>query len=70
MDGDTRRLPAYARKVTPEAPIENARQEKGLSKEPVPDVCTLDPEGDIVRQLVAMGEAHEDATWPGYHPKL
>lgn len=55
---------------TPEALIESARQQKGLPKEPVPEVCILDPDGDIVRQLVARGEAHEDATWPGYHTEL
>lgn len=55
---------------TPEALVENARRQKGLPKEPVPEVCVLDPDGDIVHWLVATGEAHEDSTWPGYHTDL
>ena len=39
---------------TPEALVENARQQKGLPEEPVPEVCVLDPDGDIVRQLVLL----------------
>lgn len=55
---------------TPAALVENARQQQGLPDEPVPDVCVLDPDGDIVRQLVATGEAHEAPAWPGYHTDL
>ena len=55
---------------TPESLVENARQQKGLPEEPVPEVCVLDPDGDIVRQLVATNEAYEDPAWPGYHTDL
>lgn len=55
---------------TPESLVENARQQKGLPEEPVPEVCVLDPDGDIVRQLVATGEAYKDPAWPGYHTDL
>lgn len=55
---------------TPESLVENARRQKGLPEEPVPEVCILDPDGDIVRQLVATGEAHKDPAWPGYHTEL
>ncbi len=55
---------------TPDALLENARRQKSLSERSVPDICILDPDGDIVRQLTATGEAHNDDTWPGYHTDL
>ncbi|QLD86173.1 nucleoside phosphorylase [Natronomonas halophila] len=55
---------------TPEALLENARRQKSLPKQSVPDICILDPDGDIVRQLIATGEAREDEAWPGYHTDL
>jgi Uridine phosphorylase len=54
----------------PETLLENARRQKALPERPVPEVCVLDPDGDIVRQLTATGEAHRDETWPGYHTDL
>ncbi|MFB6201212.1 MAG: uridine phosphorylase, partial [Halorhabdus sp.] len=78
MTGDARKeSPLLAGKAfdeesvfTPESLVENARQQKGLPEEPVPEVCVLDPDSDIVRQLVAAGEAHKDPAWPGYHTDL
>ena len=55
---------------TPGSLLENARRQKDLPDESVPDVCILDPDGDIVRHLVATGAATEDPTWPGYHTDL
>lgn len=55
---------------TPEALLENARRQKDLAERSVPDICLLDPDGDIVRQLKAAGEANKDGTWPGYHTDL
>lgn len=55
---------------TPEALLENARRQKDLPERSVPEICILDPDGDIVRQLTATGEAHEDEAWPGYHTDL
>lgn len=55
---------------TPNALLENARRQKGLSEHPVPKICILDPDGDIVRHLVATDEAAKDETWPGYHTDL
>jgi len=54
----------------PEALLENARRQKDLPERPVPDICVLDPDGDIVRRLRATGEARKDETWPGYHTEL
>ncbi|MBX0298338.1 nucleoside phosphorylase [Haloarcula nitratireducens] len=55
---------------TPESLLENARNQKELPERSVPDVCVLDPDGDIVRQLVEAGDARKDPTWPGYHTDL
>lgn len=55
---------------TPESLLANARRQKGLPERSVPDICILDPDGDIVRQLTAAGEARKDETWPGYHTDL
>ena len=54
----------------PESLLGNARLQKNLPERPVPDICILDPDGDIVRQLAATDEAHKDDTWPGYHTDL
>jgi uridine phosphorylase len=55
---------------TPEALLAGARRQKDLPDRSVPDVCVLDPDGDIVRRLTATGEARTDDTWPGYHTDL
>ena len=55
---------------TPESLVEAARRQKDLPERSVPDVCVLDPDGDIVRHLVSTGRAEADATWPGYHTEL
>jgi uridine phosphorylase len=55
---------------TPDALLENARRQKNLSNRSVPDICVLDPDGDIVRQLRDAGDARKDETWPGYHTDL
>jgi uridine phosphorylase len=55
---------------TPDALLREARRQKGLPDRDVPDVCVLDPDGDIVRHLVSTGRAEEDAAWPGYHTDL
>jgi uridine phosphorylase len=55
---------------TPEALLESARRQKDIPKTSVPDICVLDPDGDIVRHLTAAGAAHSDEAWPGYHTDL
>ena len=54
----------------PESLLRNARRQKDLPDRPVPDVCVLDPDGDIVRHVRATGAARRDETWPGYHTDL
>jgi uridine phosphorylase len=55
---------------TPDALLTEARRQKDLSDREVPDVCVLDPDGDIVRHLVSSGQAQTDSAWPGYHTDL
>src|SRR5215471_3141404 len=55
---------------TPENLLREARRQKGLVESPVPDICVLDPDGDIVRQLRAAGRAHLDPAWACYHTEL
>jgi purine-nucleoside phosphorylase len=55
---------------TPENLLREARRQKGLAESPVPQVCVLDPDGDMVRQLARDGRAHRDPTWACYHTDL
>ncbi len=55
---------------TPESLLTEARRQKDLPDRDVPDVCVLDPDGDVVRHLVSADRARRDATWPGYHTDL
>ena len=55
---------------TPESLLREARRQKSARIEPVPDVCVLDPDGDIVRRLKADGRAHKHDGWVCYHTEL
>lgn len=55
---------------TPENLLREARRQKRLSPAPVPDVCVLDPDGDLVRQLAASGRGDRDPAWACYHTEL
>ena len=62
----------YAAKAafTPGNLLREARRQKGLVDTPVPRVCVLDPDGDMVRRLRAAGRAHRDPAWACYHTDL
>jgi uridine phosphorylase len=55
---------------TPESLLDEARRQKDLPDGDVPEVCVLDPDGDLVRHLASTDRAEPDATWPGYHTDL
>lgn len=55
---------------TPTSLLREARRQKDLSEEPVPAICVLDPDGDIVRHLVETDQAELAPSWPGYHTDL
>jgi uridine phosphorylase len=55
---------------TPEALLREARRQKGVPDGRVPDVCVLDPDGDIVRYLRATDHAYRLPAWACYHTDL
>ncbi len=68
-------LPPILRHKDPDAPsvfvpgglLREARRQKGLAEVPVPELCLLDPDGDIVRHLTATGAAEPVGDWACYH---
>ena len=55
---------------TPESLLREARRQKSISIQPVPDVCLLDPDGDIIRRLNVEGRARRHDGWVCYHTDL
>ena len=55
---------------TPESLLREARRQKGLANIAVPDICILDPDGDIVRHLRAAGRVGLHPGWACYHTEL
>jgi uridine phosphorylase len=55
---------------TPENLLREARRQKGLPVAAVPEVCILDPDGDIVRHLRGAGRASRHPGWACYHTDL
>lgn len=54
----------------PENLLREGRRQRGRPEMAVPEVCLLDPDGDIVRFLVRTGSAREHAGWACYHTTL
>jgi len=54
----------------PENILREARRQRGLPKDSVPEVCVLDPDGDIVRYLKRVGRATKHDAWACYHSEL
>jgi uridine phosphorylase len=55
---------------TPENLLREARRQKRIADSRIPDICILDPDGDIVRSLQARGEARLEPGWACYHTQL
>ena len=55
---------------TPENLLREARRQKGIMDSRIPEICVLDPDGDIVRSLLARGEARLEPGWACYHTQL
>ncbi len=55
---------------TPDSLLREARRQKDLPQQSVPEICVLDPDGDIVRYLVSTGRAGKREAWAGYHTDL
>lgn len=54
----------------PQNLLREARRQRGLPEVSVPEVCVLDPDGDIVRQMKVRGRAQLEAAWACYHSEL
>jgi uridine phosphorylase len=54
----------------PENLLREARRQKAIPNGVVPKICVLDPDGDIVRHLVATDQARLNPTWACYHTSL
>ena len=55
---------------TPESLLREARRQKGILDTAVPEVCILDPDGDIVRHLRATGPRSADRGLACYHSEM
>ena len=55
---------------TPSNLLREARRQKGLAAVPVPEICVLDPDGDILRGLCRSGHARRLHSWACYHTEL
>lgn len=55
---------------TAENLLREARRQKSLARARVPRICVLDPDGDIVRWLVAARRGKRDPHWACYHTEL
>jgi uridine phosphorylase len=50
--------------------LREARRQRGLPSIPVPEICVLDPDGDIVRTIRADGRGQPFAGWACYHTEM
>lgn len=55
---------------TPGSLLREARRQRRLETRAVPEVCVLDPDGDLVRRLHAQGRGNQDPHWACYHTTL
>ena len=67
LDGKVHAEPAV---FTPANLLREARRQKVLPEGPIPRVCVLDPDGDIVEHLVETGRAEPNPYWACYHTRM
>ncbi len=54
----------------PEHLLREARRQKALPDHNVPEVCVLDPDGDLMRHLRVTGQSRPSLGWACYHTEL
>lgn len=54
----------------PQNLLREARRQKGLPECDIPEVCVLDPDGDMVSYLNKSGRASVNPCWAGYHTTM
>ena len=55
---------------TPENMLREARRQKSIPEGTLPKTCILDPDGDIVQNLLANGQAQLNPYWACYHTHM
>jgi uridine phosphorylase len=55
---------------TPENLLREAARQKRVAKGKVPEICVLDPDGDLVRHLRKTGATKLSGAWACYHTEL
>ena len=60
----------HASLFVPENLLREARRQKNIPEGKIPTICILDPDGDIVKSLVAAGRAEGNPYWACYHTRL
>ena len=55
---------------TAKAMLGLARDRKGLTACEAPEICVLDPDGDLERYLRSRDELHDDTNWGCFHTQL
>lgn len=50
--------------------LREARRQKSIPEADIPQICVLDPDGDILRLLCREGRASLSSAWACYHTKL
>jgi uridine phosphorylase len=50
--------------------LREARRQKSIAKADVPEICVLDPDGDILRLLRCEGRVSLSTAWACYHTEL
>src|SRR5713101_5861937 len=76
-DGSLEAAPLFAPKdyeapslFPPQSLLREARRQKGLPPGTVPEVCVLDPDGDLVDHLQVSDRLSPHHTWACYHTRL
>ena len=54
----------------PENLLREAKRQRSIPAGKVPSICVLDPDGDIVENLLARNQARPDEHWACYHTKM
>src|SRR6516162_9157087 len=67
VDGKDHEAPSVFR---PEALLREARRQRQLPLVAVPDICVLDPDGDVARHLKRTGAGRIHQGWACYHSEL
>jgi hypothetical protein len=67
VDRKDHRAPSVFR---PEALLREARRQRQLPLVAVPEVCVLDPDGDVVRHIKKIGSGRIHEGWACYHTEL